>query len=285
MVQPELFPQVTLEELEEMAVETILKAKERFKPVATYALFSGGNDSTASVYLARNYVDAAVHIDTGIGISDEGRTALDHVRACCEVWELPLIVLRTSPEVYRHIVLRDDKPGGGFPARHDITYHLLKNQRLQEFQRDKSKRGEMLLFVTGVRKSESVRRSSGVASKPIDEPRGRLTRCAWANPIIGFAQAHLASLREKANLPQCDGAALIHKSGECLCGAFPQPFSLEELSYWFPTTGKYIRSLEVLAEKAGKPYCRWGRGHDKDNVPAPGPLCSSCELFKDLKGA
>ena len=41
-----LFPDITLDELEAMAIETILKAKERFKPVATFALFSGGNDSS-----------------------------------------------------------------------------------------------------------------------------------------------------------------------------------------------------------------------------------------------
>ncbi len=272
-----LFGEVTLPELIEIGCENIRKAKEIFRPVATYALFSGGNDSTAMMQIAKNHVDAAVHISTGIGIIDQGRTALDHVRDCCEMWKVPLIVLETSPDVYRHIVLRSDKPNGGFPGRHDITYHLLKNMRLQEFQRDYSRRGERLLFVTGVRKSESVRRGAGVASKAIDEPRGRLKRCAWVSPINGFTQAHLLSLREQLSLPQCEGAALLHKSGECLCGAFPSPFGLDELTYWFPETGKYIRSLEVLAENAGKPYCKWGAGHKK--TVSPGPLCSSCGLF------
>lgn len=272
-----LFDEITLGELEAMAVETVIKAKERFKPVATYALFSGGNDSTAMMLLMRDHVDAAVHISTGIGITDKGRSALDHVRSCCERWHLPLIVLETQPAVYRKIVLRDDKPNGGFPGRHDITYHLLKNQRLQEFQRDRSKKGERILLVSGVRRSESSRRKNGVASKAIDEPRGRLTRCAWANPIIGFAQAQLSEFRQKHELPQCEGAAYLHKSGECLCGAFPQPFDLAELTFWFPETGAYIRSLEVEAKRMGKPYCKWGVGHSKSK--SPGPLCSSCTLF------
>lgn len=278
MTGQSLFDEITLEELEAMAVETIIKAKEQFKPVATYALFSGGNDSTAMMLLMRDHVDAAVHISTGIGITDKGRSALDHVRSCCEQWKLPLIVLETPPAVYRKIVLRDDKPNGGFPGRHDITYHLLKNQRLQEFQRDQSKKGERILLVSGVRKGESTRRRTGVASEIIEGPRGRLTRCCWVKPITYFTKSHLLAFRQKHELPQCDGAAYLHKSGECLCGAFPQPFDLAELTFWFPETGAYIRSLEVEAERMGKPYCKWGVGHGKKGK-APGPLCSSCELF------
>ena len=275
-----LFEDATINELEAMAVETVLRAKERFKPVATFALFSGGNDSTVALHLTRSHIDAVVHIVTGIGIIDEGRTATDHVRERCESYGLPLIVLETPPDVYRRIVLRPDKPNGGFPGRHDITYHLLKNQRLQELQRDHSNRGETLLFVSGVRQAESSRRRSGVASKAIDAPRGRLKRCAWVKPIIGFTQAHLLSLREKHSLPQCEGAACIHKSGECLCGAFPQRFTLEELSFFFPKTGEYIRSLEREAESMGKPYCRWGVGVAKQ--PVAGPLCQGCSLFDSL---
>lgn len=277
-----LFGNMTTPELIEEARELLAKAKERFTPKMTLGLFSGGNDSTAALWVVKDQIDAAVHIVTGIGIMDKGRTALDHVRACCESWKVPLIVLETKPEVYRHIVLRPDKPNGGFPGRHDITYHLLKSERLAELQRDMSKRGERLLFVSGVRQNESKRRARGVARKAIDEPRGRLKRCAWSNPIIGFTKAHLFSLREQAGLPQCEGSALIHKSGECLCAAFPQPPGmLKEIEFWFPETGRYIRELEREAAKAGKLYCEWGKGVSKGKAKPVGPLCQGCELFKD----
>lgn len=280
MIQQNFLPTPDVPGLIEESNEILAKAKERFKPKTTFALFSGGNDSTTMLRLVKDHVDAAVHIRTGIGIMDAGRTATDHVQACCSDWKLPLIVLDTSPDVYRRMVLRPDKPDGGFPGRHDITYHLLKNRRLQELQRDYSGRGERLLLVSGVRKSESNRRSRGVASKAIDPPRGRLKRCAWVKPIIGFAQAHLLSLRENFKLPQCDGAAIIHKSGECLCASFPQPPDmLKEIEYWFPETGRYIRCLEREAEKAGKPYCKWGHGASQGKAKPVGPLCQGCELF------
>jgi len=285
MSEISLFPESTLPELIEEAHDILARAKERFKPRATYALFSGGNDSTAMLSIVKDQVDAAVHIVTGIGIIDKGRTALDHVHERCEAWNVPLIVLETPPEVYRHIVLRPDKPDGGFPGRHDLTYHLLKAQRLQEFQRDYSRRGDRLLLVSGVRRKESKRRAGGVASKAIDAPRGRLQRCAWANVIIGFAQAHLWSLRQELSLSQCEGAAYIHKSGECLCGSFPSPVTLEEIEFWFPETGRYIRGLEREAAAMGKPYCKWGKGHSEGKAKPVGPLCQGCELFKGIDDA
>lgn len=281
----ELFDSTDLKSLVEESKDILARAKERFRPVATICLFSGGNDSTALFELVSGSVDAALHIKTGIGIIDKGRTATDHVEAMCKAKKVPLIVLDTKPEVYRHIVLRPDKPKGGFPGRHDICYHLLKNQRLQEFQRDNSKRGQTLLFVSGVRKSESKRRSRGVASKEIDAPRGRLKRCAWVNPIIGFTQAHLLSLRNEKGLPQCEGAQFIHKSGECLCGSFPSPVTLDEIEFWFPATGAYIRSLEREAQKMGKPYCKWGQGPTKNSHADVGPLCSECSLFTAMESA
>src|SRR4051794_34146701 len=96
-----LFERPDLKTLRAEAEETVAKAKERFKPVATFALFSGGNDSTAMIHLSRGWVDAAVHINTGIGIPE----TTEFVRRTCEAMNLPLIEMRTDPSVYRDIVL------------------------------------------------------------------------------------------------------------------------------------------------------------------------------------
>lgn len=279
-----LFPEPSLSDLMEEAGEIIAKAKERFRPVATFALFSGGDDSTAMLHLVRPYVDAVVHINTGIGIPETTQFA----RETCAAWGKPLIEMRTDPSEYRLIVFGDSSHPGlghGFPGgmMHKVCYIRLKERRLREIQRDYSKKGERLLLLSGVRTNESKRRKINVANVKIAEPNKSLTRCAWANPIVGFTSANLMDYRENHGIPQSPVAALIHKSGECLCGAFAKKGELEEIEFWFPETGRYIRSLEVLAEKAGKPYCRWGWGFEKlKGVPAPGPLCQGCTLFDNL---
>jgi hypothetical protein len=132
---------------------------------------------------------------------------------------------------------------------------------------------------------ESKRRMVGIGKHAIEAPRGRLSRCAWANPISGFTTLDLANYRQKHEIALSKPSALIHKSGECLCGAFAKPGELEELEYWFPKTGAYIRQMEKEAQKLGKKYCRWGWGHDRrSGVAAPGPLCQGCSLFPEMEG-
>ena len=115
------------------------------------------------------------------------------------------------------------------------------------------------------------------------QPDSECLRTFWCNPIIHFGSRAMLEARESFEVPQCEASSLIHKSGECLCGAFAKPGELEELEYWFPETGAYIRSLEREAEKAGKPYCKWGHGLNKTTRPV-GPLCSECSLFDRRAG-
>ncbi len=282
-----LFGTLNAHELAEEAGELLAKVKEQVKPKLTLALFSGGNDSTAMLSLVKDQVDAAVHIRTGTGIE----STFTHVRETCEAWGVRLIVLETDPAVYRKLVLRGAFKrrdgtigvGQGFPgpALHYICYHHLKQARLRELQRDYSKRGERLLLVSGVRRKESKRRSKSVEKKEWSGPDHEARRCWWANPLVNFTGEDMLRIREAAELPRCEAAALIHKSGECLCGAFAKPGELEELEFWFPAVGQQIRDLEREAEQAGKRYCRWGHGAIQGESKPVGPLCSGCELFPE----
>jgi 3'-phosphoadenosine 5'-phosphosulfate sulfotransferase (PAPS reductase)/FAD synthetase len=270
-----LFPQTTVPELIEEAHEILAKAKERFKPVATYALFSGGNDSTAMLRIVKDHVDAAVHIRTGIGIE----STFDHVRQTCEAWRVPLMVLETHPNVYRDLVLGDDSNGFKGHHQHHLTYHWLKQLRLRDLQNAKTVRGERLLFISAIRQKESAKRRNGVAKGAFGLPDHEARRCPFANPLVKFTSEDLANIRMELEVPQCMAAALIHRSGECLCGAHAKHGTLEEIEYWFPEAGAYIRELEREAEKAGKPYCKWGHGKVQGEAKPVGPLCQGCELF------
>lgn len=265
----------TLSDFASEGRDILKRAKEKTQPVKTFALFSGGNDSTTMLHLVKDEIDAAVHINTGIGIPQTSR----FVRTICDSWKIPLIELATSPSVYRDIVLGPSSKGFPGPAFHYICYHRLKSQRLQELQRDYSKRGQTIVLVSGVRAHESTRRMKQIGGREIDAPRGRLGRCTWANPIVHFDSRLMAEYRSAHNVPRSPVADLIHKSGECLCGAFSRPWELEELEVWFPETAAYIRELEQEATKLGKRYQKWGHTKPTKKDLSPGPLCSSCRLF------
>ena len=67
----------------------------------------------------------------------------------------------------------------------------------------------------------------------------------------------------------------IHKSGECLCGAYASEGEIEELSFWYPEYAAYIKGLPAAKERP------WGWGCDprfktSKKRKAPGPLCQGC---------
>jgi hypothetical protein len=86
--------------------------------------------------------------------------------------------------------------------------------------------------------------------------------------------------RIKHQLPQSDVAALMHRSGECNCGAFAYPGEREDLRTFYPEWfEKNIATLEREAEALGIPACRWGAGGALPNEgESAGPLCSDCQL-------
>lgn len=84
-------------------------------------------------------------------------------------------------------------------------------------------------------------------------------------------------------LPESDVSALLHRSGECNCGAFAAPDERQDiyaLGYgdWFDAT---IVPLEREAERLRIPACRWGERPAEVAAPA-GPMCSDCQMRLDV---
>ena len=260
-----------IEALIEEALDILMEAKELYKPVKTFILTSGGNDSTTLMHLVRPYVDAAVHIRTGIGIPETS----EFVREITAFFGLDLIELVTPPEVYRDIVLGETRKGFPGPNMHYITYHRLKSERLQNLQRDYSKRGERLLLVSGVRSQESERRMLGVGKFEHQAPSRPATRLAWVNPLVHWTSFEMNSYRSAFDVPRSPVADKIHKSGECLCGTFAREDELKEIEFWYPETAKYIKSLQAEALAIGKQFPYWGHRAGK-RPKTTGPLCSDC---------
>lgn len=249
---------------------------------AVVGLYSGGNDSTTLVHMFRERLDYAAHANTTIGIEE----TRDFVRNTCEEWGIPLIE-RMAPreqDRYRAAVLGYGFPG---PAMHYKMFTRLKERALEQVRRElvNDPRKERVVFVGGIRRAESQRRSS----RPAMQRKGSTV---WVSPLINWTKLDLNTYRLLAgDVPSNKASDLIHMSGECLCGAFAAPGEREEIDHWFPLALEEVRELELLiADRDDIPEHRktWGWGSDPalkaldGKASKAGLLCSSCDdRFQD----
>jgi 3'-phosphoadenosine 5'-phosphosulfate sulfotransferase (PAPS reductase)/FAD synthetase len=119
----------------------ISEAKERWQPIKTFCLFSGGNDSGVLAHRCREHYDALFYIDTGIALPTmtagrDGDVFLgteDFARQYAE-WVGKPLVIRRSSDAYETMVLGSERwweryraEGSGlsheqFQARDEATY-------------------------------------------------------------------------------------------------------------------------------------------------------------------
>ena len=250
------------------AVSTIDAAITEYRPVKVYALVSGGNDSTVVGHLAAMYgprLDAFVHINTGIGVE----ATRGYVRDFVAGLGYPLIE-KHAARTYEDLVLEYGFPG---PGAHRYMYSWLKERPLREVRREaQSGRFDRVMFITGVRLSESRRRMGSV------QPVQRDGNTVWVAPILQFESTDTWDYREDHDLPNNEVVALLHMSGECLCGAFSKPGELDWLGRWYPEVADRIRALERKAHLNGQVSCHWGPQSSKVIKESPGMLCTGCEL-------
>jgi 3'-phosphoadenosine 5'-phosphosulfate sulfotransferase (PAPS reductase)/FAD synthetase len=303
--------------------ELIAEARSRWQPVRTYCLFSGGNDSAVLAHRCRENYDELLYIDTGTAIPSTDQPAIigveDHVRAFAASVGKPLTI-RRSGDAYRVMVLGDelwwsrfraaaarrrgaltveqmiaeDKRAGltasklygqaprGFPGpgQHGRAYSRLKERRIEEVLREAKAghpRTAAVLFLSGARRAESRRRSKR-------EPLTGRRSAKFCSPLIDWTAAEMADYRSWFDLPQSDVAALLHRSGECNCGAFAQADEERAMmrAFWPKWWAETVEALEAEAEALGIRWCRWG-GFDLDgnratgsSKPKAGSLCTSC---------
>lgn len=298
--------------------ELIAAARAEHEPVATWCLFSGGNDSTVLAHRCRALYDGLAWIDTGTAVPG----VETFVREYAEWIEKPLRIL-SAGDAYRTMVLgdlvwwarfiaaHDREPtltieqfiardtasygrasGGelgqvphGFPGpgAHGRAYNRLKERQIMALLRE-SKQGHprrtRVVFLSGIRRAESRRRSKREA---INRLPGK--SAVFVNPLIDWTGEDMRGYRREHAVPESPAAALLHRSGECQCGAFAKADEERAmLAALYPDFfARVIRSLEREAQAAGIRWCRWG-GFDLDGNRAgevsrerPGLLCESCE--------
>jgi 3'-phosphoadenosine 5'-phosphosulfate sulfotransferase (PAPS reductase)/FAD synthetase len=162
--------------------------------------------------------------------------------------------------------------------QHTRCYVNLKERAIQAMVADYKTghpRTARVLALTGIRRAESARRRS----REDITKRGGLV---FANPLIDWTGADLRRYRSEHAFPESDVAALLHRSGECNCGAYAAPGEREMLRSlfpeWFEAT---IAPLERAAVERGLEITTWGAGReflDQRKAEAAGPMCSDCQL-------
>jgi 3'-phosphoadenosine 5'-phosphosulfate sulfotransferase (PAPS reductase)/FAD synthetase len=241
------------------------------------ALYSGGDDSTALVHLMRPLLDAAAHANTTIGI-EETRV---FVRETSAAWNLPLVE-KYPPASYRELVLEQGFPG---PAQHFKMYQRLKERCLRQVRAEfvTSPRRERVVFFAGRRRDESQRR----ADVPMHERQGSTI---WISPLIEWTKLDLNTYRlMMGDVPRNPVSAVLHMSGECLCGSFAKQYELAQIAEWFPLSATEITELEAeIADREDIPLERrkWGWGAWRNVAPELlneyraklGPMCSACAV-------
>lgn len=297
--------------------ELVAAARAEHQPVAVWCLFSGGNDSTVLAHRCREHYDGLAWIDTGTAVPGVAEFVAEYA-----AWVgKPLRVL-SAGDAFRVMVMgdlvwwarfigaHDREPslsieaflardrcekgrasGGelgqvphGFPGpgAHGRAYNRLKERQIMALLRDSKvshPRRARVLFLSGIRRAESKRRSKREA---ITRLPGKAA--VFVNPLIDWTGEDMRRYRREHRIPESTAAALLHRSGECQCGAFANADSERAmLKALYPEFFAGIEALEAEAQAAGVRWCRWG-GYDIHGNRAgevtrekPGLLCESCE--------
>ena len=253
----------------ERAAEIWNEAVKTYNPIAKYALFSGGHDSLAVTAWAMEMgADAAVHVNTGIGIE---QTRM-FVRRTCKREGWPLKEYHAG-KPYAELVKQYGFPG---PGAHLYMYSWLKERGIRQLIREtKNHRMDKVMLITGVRSQESRRRMGNVA--PIAKEDAKI----WVAPFIDMSKIDVNKYIKERGLPSNPVVDKLHMSGECLCGAYAHPGELAEIEYWYPETAAHIRQLEKMAQEYGHDGDWESRNKRKaPNVKTKSQmLCTDCNAY------
>lgn len=267
-------------------------AGQFYRPESIAGLLSGGHDSLTATYLAfRYYTETrgprffAAHIDTGIGVHETQHFVME----TCAEHGIPLKIYRAmdncradgspDPQDYSQMVRERGFPG---PGMHWKMYQRLKLRQIERLVRENKIRygRRPVLLVSGRRSQESARRKQNTVEHE------RTPVAAWVNPIHDFSKDDCRLIIDHYSLRRNPVVAFLHKSGECLCGAFAKPGELAELRMWYPAAAARIDALH--AEIKGRFPWNWEEAPPSSRtlryVPAEKyqsemALCHNCNVL------
>lgn len=270
-----------MSELINIGVDRLKRAIEIHKPSHVFALYSGGNDSRCGAEIACRVpqFSGCVHCNTGIGVEE----TREHVRETCREKGWPLLEYkatentfadgRPDPQDYDTIVRQNGFPG---PGQHWRMYVRLKDRGLARLMREhKQHNKDRVIFVSGVRSAESVRRMGTV--EEVKRDGGRV----WVAPIHDWQTSDKESVFQQQGIKGNPVVECLGMSGECLCGAFATPGEEKKVAHYFPYIGERLNRLyEQVKDKFPwrwdqKPPAKPKDHRDQTLLPFM-PMCWNC---------
>lgn len=258
--------------------EIVQEAIERYKPVAIYVGFSGGNDSRAVAHWMMNNVPGCrpFHANTGIGIERTRQYVRD--TSAANGWNLAeLRALEDCGQSYEDLCLKHGFPG---PDGHQLMYSRLK-ERCVRLLVKRSKAGHprraKVLIASGIRHDESLIRM-GYAGREINVVRAQV----WVNPIYWWTREQRDAYNAASGMPENPVTKALGMSGECGCGAFAHPGELARWRAVDPSFGETIDRIAGRVLDRGYTWNWEGRppkgGHNPSQMGMfQRPLCVGCE--------
>lgn len=248
-------------DLIESAFDLLDEALDTYKPTHIFTLLSGGHDSMTSTKIGQEWAEdrdlivPVAHVNTGTGIQERHvvgtglKDTRSHVIDLCQTHEWSLIELH-PPRSYESLVMEMGFPGPGFHDR--LAYPRLKERCFRTLKR-MAPEGSQVMFISGVREEESVRRTEHV--ERIQDTPG----IVWAAPLWNWTKQDCALFIADRGMPRNQISDVLHISGECLCGAMARKDEMADLEQWVPIRAQELHDLEDRAEAAGLRACRWGK--------------------------
>lgn len=275
-----------------MLTEHLAKSKEivdealsHYQPKAVVCLVSGGNDSLTAYYVAKILqvpITAIVHIHTGTGVQE----TTDFVRGWAATQSCEYIE-KSAGDAYKNYVKRKGFAGRGLRA-HSYMYHILKASPLRKAVSSirLRRRNFHVLMINGIRLDESKNRMYNFSGKTYRSDPAAPNNI-FVNIIEHWTKDQCREFLVEMEAPKNPVYAMLHRSGECMCGTMQSGEDRKMAEFFFPVWGNWLNRLE---EEVKETFTYgWGEGLPKERfrtVPSEDSLglCFSCEYNSNMEG-
>ncbi len=221
-------------------------------------LFSGGKDSLVACLVAG--VKEVVYCHTGVGLNE------DYVKMICNKlnWKLNIVYPKYEDEFERFV----KKYGFPKPTNHSWIMHNLKSKPVDKWFRKEIK-NRMITFVSGIRRSESLKRKK-LYKEEVIFYQGKEFRY----PILEWSRLKRDNYIKVHKLPISPFYATLGISADCMCGAYSSRGEAIALDLNYPVLANRLKELE---HKTG---LSWGRHTNITDCTGQktleGLICSEC---------
>ncbi len=202
-------------------------------------LLSGGKDSmtiTNHVYKRfRKYVKHAVFINTTVSVLATRNFILEQCKK--HDWDLQMLYPKVT---FKEFVI--DK-ANGFPStgNHPIVMGFLKYHPMRDWFMESYRNNERPIYVSGVRKNESARRSANYNSPFVKD--GKLEFVASA---FDLETVDIWDYVKDNNLIRAPAYEILGYGGDCLCGSFSTKEESKLLQQFYNIEWENIKWIESL---------------------------------------